>query len=91
MVFIYIFASCKTVNEILVNLAPGSVVDIHDTCFRLVESSITDQSFLTIVFTIAVFDVHQHTEAILKRYFFKFRIIQLVTKCICHSGKAHFN
>ena len=66
-VFRYIFASCKPVNKILVKLAPGSVVDIHDTCFRLVESSVTDQSFLTIVFTIAVFDVHQYTEAILKK------------------------
>lgn len=89
--FRYIFASCKPVNKVLVKLAPGSVVDIHDICFRLVESGVTDQSFLTIVFTIAVFNVHQHTKAILEWYFFKFRIIQLVTECICHSGKAHFN
>ena len=41
-VFRYIFASCKSVNEILVKLASGSVIDIYDICFRLVESSIMD-------------------------------------------------
>ena len=30
-VFRYIFASCKSVNKILVKLASGSVIDIHDT------------------------------------------------------------
>lgn len=90
-VFRYIFASCKSVNEILVKLAPGSVIDIYDICFRLVESSIMDQPFQTVVFPIAVFNVYQHTKAILKWYFSKFRISQLVAECICHSGKAHFN
>lgn len=41
-VFRYIFASCKSVNEILVKLASGSVIDIYNICFRLVESSIMD-------------------------------------------------
>ena len=90
-VFRYIFASCKSVNKTLVKLASGSVIDIHDTCFRLVESSITDQSFLTIILTITVFDVHQHTKTVLEWYVFKFRIIQLVAERICHSSKAHFN
>lgn len=89
--FRYIFASCKPVNKVFVKLAPGSVVDIYDTCFRLVKSSITYQSFLAIIFTIAVFNVHQHTKAILKWNFFKCRIVQLVAECICHSGKTHFN
>ncbi len=43
-----------------------SIVDIHDIRFRLIETGILDQSFETVVFATAVFDIHQHTELILK-------------------------
>lgn len=42
-VFSDIFAGGKTAYELLVLLAPGCVIDIHDTCIRLVESGIFDQ------------------------------------------------
>ena len=78
-------------NQFLIQLASGSVVNIHDICFRLVESSILNQPFETIIFPTAVFDIHQHTELILKWNLPAFWIIQLVTECICHSCQAHFN
>ncbi len=84
-VFRYILASGKPENQLLVQLAPGSIVDIHDICFRLVESGILNQSLETVVFAAAVFDVHQHTELVLKWKLPEFGIIQLVTECICHS------
>ena len=39
----------------------------------------------------AGFDICQHSESIFERNFFHFRIIQLITKCICHCRQAHFN
>ena len=43
--FRYIFASSEPVNQIFVKLAPGSIIDIHDIGFRLIESGIISQSF----------------------------------------------
>ena len=47
--FRYIFAGGKSVYQILVQLAPGSIVDIHDTCFRLVESGVADKTLLAVI------------------------------------------
>ena len=43
--FRYIFASSELVNQIFVKLAPGSIIDIHDIDFRLIESGIISQLF----------------------------------------------
>ena len=60
----------------------GMLVDI--------ETGILDQSFETVVFATAVFDIHQHTELILKGNLLEFWVIELVAECICHCGKTHF-
>lgn len=46
LVFRYIFASRKSVYKIIVQLASGSMDDIHDICFLMVEVSVTDKLFL---------------------------------------------
>ena len=84
--FRYIFAGGESVYQLLVQLASGSIVDIHDTCFRLVESGIVDKTLLAVILAIAVFDVYQHSKAVFKRNFLEFRIVKLVTECICHCG-----
>lgn len=85
--------SREKASELLGAIPPasGSVIDIYDTCFRLVESGILDQSFETIVFAAAVFDIYQHTELILEGNILELWIFQLVAECICHSCQAHFD
>ena len=56
----------------------------------LAAKNVIDQSFETVVFATAVFDIHQHTELILKGNLLEFWVIELATECICHCGKAHF-
>ena len=90
-VFRYIFASGKSVYQLLVQPASGSIVDIHDICFRLVESSVADKKLLAVILAVAVFNIYQHSKTVFKRNFLKYRIVKLVTECICHCGKTHFN
>ena len=43
---------------------------------------IMDQSFETVVFATAVFDIHQHTELIIKGNLLEFWVIELAAECI---------
>ena len=75
--------------DIATNALPEQVKAVF-AGFRLIETGILDQSFETVVFATAVFDIHQHTELILKGNLLEFWVIELVAECICHCGKAHF-
>lgn len=44
-----------------------------------------------IALAVAVFDIYQHPEAILKRYLLHLGISYLSTECIRHGCQAHFN
>ena len=81
----------KIIQSWIVILRKASIINIHDTCFSLVESSVMNQSFQSVIFTAAEFDIGQHTKAVFEGNFFHFWIIKLITKCICHGTKAHFN
>ena len=61
-----IFTGCKPFDQRTVQLAPGSIVDIANVCVRLVEPGIADQSFQAFALTVAVLDIHQHPESVLK-------------------------
>ena len=86
-----IFTCCEPLDQCPVQLAAGSIVDITNVCVRLVESGVADQAFQAVALSVAVFDIYQHPEAILERYFFHFGIRYLSTECIRHSCQAHFN
>ena len=77
-----IFTGCKPLNQRPVQLAPGSIVDISNVCLRLVKPGIADQAFQAVAFTVAVFDVHQHPETILKRNPFHPGVLHLGAECI---------
>lgn len=50
-----------------------------------------DLSCSASMLAVAVFDIYQHSKAVFKRNVLKFRIVKLITECICHCGKTHFN
>ena len=77
-----IFTSCKPFDQWPVQLSPGSIIDIAYVCVRLIKPGIADQTFQTVALTVAVFDIHQHPEAILKRNLFHPGVFHLVTECI---------
>ena len=54
--FRYIFAGGKFVYQILVQIASESIIDIHYTCFRLIESGIVDKSFLAVILAVVKYE-----------------------------------
>ena len=73
---------CKPLNQRPVQLAPGSIVNIANVCVRLVKSGIMDQTFQAVALAVAVFDIHQHPETILKRNSLHPGVFHLGAECI---------
>ena len=75
----------QTLDQAAVEFPPGGIVDIPDVCIWLVESGITDQPFQAVALTVALFDIHQHSETVLKGNVPHSGILQLGQECIRHG------
>ena len=62
-VFCNVFTGCQTVDQCFVQLSSRMVIDRCDAGIWLFKLSLTDQSFQTIVFTVAVFDINKHAKS----------------------------
>ena len=89
--FCDIFTGCKPLNQRTVQLASGSIIDISNISIRLVKPGAPYQAFQAVALAVAVFDIHQHPEAVLKRDLLHSGIFQLSAECIRHRCQAHFN
>ncbi len=49
------------------------------------------KAFKAVVFSVCIFDIHKHSEAVLERNVFHVGIVKLDPKRICHRSKAHFD
>src|SRR5699024_5755996 len=86
-----IFTCCKPLDQCTVQLAAGIIIDITNVCIWLIKSGISDQAFQAVALAVAVFNIYQHPEAVLKRDLLHLWIRYLGTECIRHSCQAHFN
>ena len=80
-----VLTGCQTLDQAAVEFPPGGIVDIPDVCIWLVESGITDQPFQAVALTVAVFDIHQHSETVFKGNVPHSGILQLGQECIRHG------
>ena len=77
-----VLTGCKTFNQATIKLPTGSIVDISDVSFRLIEPGSLDQTLQAVALAVIVFDVDQKAEAILERNILHPWIIHLCDKGI---------
>ena len=81
-VFCDIFTGCKTADQRFIQLSSRMIINRCNAGIRLFKLSLTNQPFLTIIFTIGVSHINKHTKTLFKRYVFHCAIIHLNPKCI---------
>lgn len=77
-----VLTSCETFDQAAVKFPAGSIVDISDVSFRLIEPGSLDQTLQAVALAVIVFDVDQKAEAILERNILHPGIIHLCDKGI---------
>lgn len=76
------FAGCQPLNQRPVQLPAGGVVNGGNMCLRLVKGSTLNEPLQTVVLTVGIFGIHQHSEAVLKGNLLHLGIVQLNQKCV---------